>query len=183
LPERRRCGVTKWIVDPDHSVVAFSIVHMMIAHVRGQFNGISGTILFDPDDIAGSSVELSIDAAGVNTGIRKRDDHLKSTDFFSVERYPVISFKSVRIDSIEGNRAKVIGDLTLRGITRRITVETEFRGPVKDPFGDGTSMGFTGSTVIKREDFDMTWNQPMEGKGLMLGREVTLVVDLEGDLA
>jgi polyisoprenoid-binding protein YceI len=175
--------MAKWTVDPDHSVVAFSIVHMMIAHVRGQFNGITGKILFDPGDIGGSSVELSIDAAGVNTGIQKRDDHLRSQDFFSVEKYPVISFKSVSIDSVGGNRAKVAGEQAIRGIIRRIVVETAFRGPVKDPLGDGMSVGFTGSAVIDREDFGMIWNQPMENKGLMLGREVTLVIDLEGDLA
>jgi polyisoprenoid-binding protein YceI len=172
-----------WIVDPDHSVAAFSLVHMMIAHVRGQFNAVAGRISFDPKDITGSSVELTIDASGVNTGIQKRDDHLRSPDFFDVKKYPMISFKSTGIDSAGGSRGQVAGDLTIRDITRRVTVEAEFKGPVKDPLGDGMSMGFTGSVAINREDFGMTWNQPMADNGVMVGREVRLVVDLEGDLA
>ena len=179
----RMCEMAKWIVDSDHSVAAFSILHMMIAHVRGQFNKIAGVIFFDPQHISGSSVELTIDVSSLVTGIQKRDDHLRSPDFFDVHTYPDISFKSVRIDSVEGSRAKVTGDLTLHGVTRRITVATEFSGPVKDPFGDGLSMGFTASTVINREDYGMEWNQPMADKGIMLGREVQLVIDLEADLA
>ncbi len=174
--------MAKWIVDADHSVAAFSIVHMMIAHIKGQFNAVTGTISFDPKNIAGSSVELSLDAAGVNTGVKKRDEHLRSADFFDVEKYPKIKFKSTGIDSVSGNRAKVTGDLTLHGVTRRITFDTEFVGPVKDPFGEGVTIGFTGSAVINREDFGMTWNQPMENNGLMLSREVRLQVDMEADL-
>jgi polyisoprenoid-binding protein YceI len=175
--------MAKWVVDPDHSVAAFSIVHMMVAHVRGQFNGIAGTIHFDPKDIRSSSVELTIDARTIISGIAKRDDHLKSADFFDVEKYPEITFKSVGVDAVEGNRAQVRGDLTLHGITRQITVAAEFVGPVKDPFGDDVTMGFTAAVVINREDFGMMWNQPMKEGGLMLSREVHLSVDLEGDLA
>lgn len=132
--------MTKWIVDPDHSVAAFSIVHMMIAHVRGQFNKMAGTIYFDSQNISGSSVELTIDASSVLTGIQKRDEHLRSPEFFDVDKYPDISFKSIRIDSAQGNRAMVTGALTLHGVKRRITASTEFSGPVKDPFGEGSSM-------------------------------------------
>lgn len=175
--------MAKWMVDTDHSVAAFSILHMMIAHVRGQFNNIAGTVYFDPENIAGSSVELYIDASSVVTGIQKRDDHLKSPDFFDVDRYPDICFKSVRLDSVEGNHAIVTGDLTLHGVTRQITVAAEFSGPVKDPFGDGSSMGFTTSATINRDDFGMDWNQPREDNGIMLGREIRLDIDLEADLA
>jgi len=175
--------MAKWVVDSDHSVAAFSILHMMIAHVRGQFNNITGTVYFDPQNIAGSSVELTIGTSSVATGIQKRDDHLKSPDFLDVAKYPEISFKSVGIGPVEGSRALVTGDLTLHGVTRRITVDTEFSGPVKDPFGDGSSMGFTASTTINREDYGMDWNQPMENNGIMLGREIRLTIDLEADLA
>ena len=175
--------MAKWIVDSDHSVAAFSIVHMMISHVRGQFNRITGKIFFDPQNIAASSVELKIDASSIITGIQKRDEHLRSADFFDVEKYPEISFRSTRIDSVEGNLAKVTGDLTLRGITRRIVVDTEFSGPVKDPFGDDLSMGFSGSTTINREDYGMSWNQPMADNGIMLSPDVRLAIDLEADLA
>ena len=99
--------MAKWIVDPDHSVAAFSILHMMIAHVRGQFNNIAGTVYFDPQNIADSSVELTIGTSSVTTGIQKRDDHLKSADFLDVAKYPEISFKSVSIGPVEGNHASV----------------------------------------------------------------------------
>jgi polyisoprenoid-binding protein YceI len=173
--------MARWIVDPDHSVAAFSVVHMMIAHVRGQFNKISGTINFDPLNINASSVKLVIDVASIYTGIRKRDDHLRSPDFFDVEKYPVISFNSTRIDAADGKLVRVIGDLQMHGTTGSITVPALFSGPVKDPLGDGLSMGFTASIVINREDYDMTWNQPMEN-GSMVSTEVELQVDLEADL-
>ena len=134
--------MARWILDPDHSVAAFSVVHMMIAHVRGQFNKISGTVYFDPLNINASSVELVIDVASIYTGIQKRDDHLRSSDFFDVDKCPTMSFKSTRIESTNDNLVQVTGDLQIHGITRRITVPARFSGPVKDPFGDGSSMGF-----------------------------------------
>ncbi len=173
--------MAKWIVDPDHSVAAFSVVHMMIAHVRGQFNKVSGTIYFDPLNINASSVELVIDVASIYTGIRKRDDHLRSPDFFDVDKFSVISFNSTRIDAADGKQVHVTGELRMHGRTGRITVPAVFAGPVKDPFGDGSSMGFSASVVINREDYDMTWNQPMEN-GAMVSPEVEILVDLEADL-
>jgi polyisoprenoid-binding protein YceI len=172
----------KWIVDPDHSVAAFSVRHMMIADVRGQFNKIDGTIYFDPLNLENSSVELTIAVSSIITGIQKRDEHVKSPDFFDAEKFPLISFKSISTEPLGGNRAKVTGDLTIHGITRQVTVSAEFSGPVKDPFGDGLSMGFTASVVINREDYGIMWNQPMADNGIMVGREVRLIIDLEADL-
>jgi polyisoprenoid-binding protein YceI len=173
----------KWIVDPDHSVAAFSIRHMMIANVRGQFNKIGGTIMFAPSQISDASVEMTFDAASIITGIEKRDDHLKSADFLDVAKYPLVTFKSTGIEQLDVNRARVTGDLTIHGVTRQMTLDAEFSGPVKDPFGDGITMGFTTSATINREDFGITWNQPMEDNGIMVGREITLTIDLEADLA
>ncbi|MDH4231552.1 MAG: YceI family protein [Nitrospirota bacterium] len=173
--------MAKWIVDSDHSVAAFSIRHMMIANVRGQFNRITGTILYDPEDIRNASVDIVIDAGSIVTGIQKRDDHLRSPDFLDVNTYPVITFRSTSIESVEGGHARVTGDVTIHGLTRRITMEAEFAGPVRDPFGDGVSMGFTTSATLNREDFGITWNQPMEGGGIMIGKEVRLFIDLEAD--
>lgn len=175
--------MAKWIIDNDHSVVAFSVCHMMIAHVRGQFNRISGVINFDLQDIAGSSVELKIDAATIYTGIQKRDEHLRSSDFFDVSIVPEIIFRSTHVDHVKGTRADVTGDLTLHGITRPITLSTGFTGPVKDPFGDALSMGFIGSGIINRKDFGMEWNQLMADNGIMLGWDVELFIDLEADQA
>jgi len=174
--------MARWIVDPDHSVVAFSIGHMMIAHVRGQFNKISGTIEFDPLKMNTASVELAIDVASIFTGIKKRDDHLRSADFFDVDKYPTILFKSAHIDSVYGKLVQVTGDLRMHGKTGRITVPALFSGPVKDPFGDGLSMGFVASFVINREDYDITWNQPLADKAFMISSEVEIIIDLEADL-
>jgi polyisoprenoid-binding protein YceI len=175
--------MSKWIVDSDHSVAAFSVRHMMIADVHGQFNKLSGTINFDPGHISDTSVEITIDASSIITGIQKRDDHLKGADFLDVEKYPAISFKSVRIEALSGNRARVTGDLSLHGVTRQVVIEAEFSGPVKDPFGGGLTMGFATSAILNRDDYGIVWNQPMEDKGVMVGREVRLIINLEADLA
>jgi len=177
------CEMAQWIIDPDHSVAAFSIRHMMIAQVRGQFNKIAGSIFFDPPDINNSSVELTIDASSIFTGVLKRDDHLRSPDFFDIAKYPTISFKSIRTSSVNGSQVKVTGGLTIHGITRQITVAVEFSGPVKDPFGDELSMGFAVSATINREEYEIKWNQPMADSGIMVGREVKLFIDVEADLA
>lgn len=174
--------MTKWIIDPDHSGAAFSVRHMMIANVRGQFCKVGGTVYVDPQNITSSSIELSIDAASIFTGIQKRDDHLRSADFFDVENYPAITFTSSRIHAVNGNKAQVTGDLTIRGVTRQITAAAEFSGPVDDPFGDGSSMGFAVSTMINREEYGIMWNQPMANNGIMVSREVQLFIDLEADL-
>ena len=175
--------MTKWIIDPDHSGAAFSVRHMMIAYIRGQFCKIGGTIFIDRLNSNNSSIELSIDASSIFTGIQKRDEHLKSTDFFDVETYPVITFISTRINAVHGNKAIVTGDLTIHGITRQITVLADFSGPVQDPFGDGSSMGFAVAAIINREDYGIMWNQPMANNGIMVGREVQILIDLEADLA
>ncbi|MGC2063084.1 MAG: YceI family protein [Thermodesulfovibrionales bacterium] len=172
-----------WIIDPDHSVAAFSIRHMMIARVRGQFNKVGGFVRFDPFDINGSSVELTIDASSVLSGVRKRDDHLMTADFLDTERYPLISFKSSQIQALASGRALVTGNLSLHGVTRSIAVEVSYTAPVKDPFGDGLSMGFAITATLNREDYGITWNQPMPDFGVMLGHEVELLIDLEADLA
>lgn len=172
-----------WIIDPDHSVAAFSIRHMMIAAVRGQFNKVEGVVRFDPGNLSGSSVELAIGAASVLSGIRKRDEHLMTADFLDVEKYPVISFRSSQVQAKAPGRVLVTGDLTLHGVTRSITVEASYTTPVKDPLGDGLSMGFSIAATLNREDYGITWNVPMPGVGVMLGHEVELLIDLEADLA
>ena len=174
--------MAQWIVDPDHSVAAFSVRHMMIANVRGQFNKIAGSIYFDPLNIDNSAVELTIDVSCIYTGIQKRDDHLRSPDFFDIDRYPTISFTSTRINSVDSNNAKVSGNLTIHGITRQIIVPVEFSVPVKDPFGDGLSIGFTISATINREDYGIMWNQPMADNDFMVGRDVHFFLDIEADL-
>ncbi len=171
----------EWIIDADHSVAAFSIRHMMIANVRGQFNKMSGSININEDDMTKSSIELTIDVASITTGIQKRDDHLRSADFFNVDKFPEITFKSKHIVLTGINNAKVTGDLKIHGATNEIVFDVTFLGPVNSPFGE-TTMGFSAETEINREDFGMMWNEKMERGGVMLGREVQITVDLEADL-
>lgn len=171
-----------WTIDSDHSVAAFSIRYLMLAKIRGQCNKLKGTIRFDPADIPGSSVEITFDVAGITTGIRKRDEHLMSDDFFDVKKYPAITFKSTSSEKTGVNNCKVTGELTIHGITRAVVFEADFVGPVKSPMGGEISMGFMARTVINREDFGMTWNEPMEGGGLMLAKDVEIRLDIEADL-
>ena len=175
--------MTKWNIDPDHTVAALSVRHMMVANVHGQFNRISGTIHFDPADIPHSSVEVSIDAATLYTGIPKRDEHLRSEDFLDAANHPQITFKSVKAEGAGSNRFRVTGALAIRGITRQITFEAEYFGPVKDPFEEsGRSIGFFASTTINREEYGMAWNVAMESGGVMVGKEVTITLEVEADL-
>ncbi len=174
--------MSEWIIDPDHSVAAFAVRHMMVADVHGQFNKITGTINFDPADINKSSVNLEIRVDSVFTGIPKRDDHLRSQDFFYKEKYPAIIFKSTGTERTGFNSCKINGDLTIRGITRTVTIDVNFYGPVKSPFGE-TSLGFTGKLRLNREDFNMMWNEPMENSGFLAGKDAQIFIDLEADLA
>ena len=173
----------QWIIDPDHSVAAFTVRHMMVCTVRGQFNGVSGSIRFDPAAPELASVEATIEVSGVHTGVRKRDDHLLSPDFFDVATHPVITYTSTRVEWRGGNRFTVIGNLTIRGITRQVVLEAEFYGPVTSPFGDETTIGFAASTVIDRMDFGVSWNEKMDGGGVVAGTRVAICLDVEADLA
>ncbi|MEW6109418.1 MAG: YceI family protein [Nitrospirota bacterium] len=173
--------MSKWSIDPDHSTAAFAIRHMMIANVRGQFNKITGAIDFAPEDIEKSTVEVAIDVASLVSGVSKRDDHLRSPDFFDASGYPDIKFRSTKIEKTGDSRCRVSGDLTIHGVTHPVSMEVEFTGPVKSPFGE-TSMGFSAALTINREDFGITWNQPMENGGFMVGKEVRISLDIEADL-
>jgi len=173
--------MAQWVIDPDHTVAAFVVRHMMVANVRGQFNKISGTITFDPDNVTKSSVEVVIDASGIYTGIQKRDDHLRSPDFLDVEQFPHILFKSKNIASASVNRLKIIGDLTLHGITKQVTLMADFVGPEKSPYGE-ISRGFMARVSINREDYNIMWNVPLESGGVMVGKEILITLEIEADL-
>lgn len=173
--------MSKWIIDPDHSVGAFAIGHLMVSYVHGQLNKVSGTVHFDPADMTSLSVELEMIASGISTGIQKRDEHLRSQDFFDVEKYPVITYKSSKAERTGFNRCRASGDLTIHGITKPIVMEVTVSGPVKTPFGE-TCIGITGKTVLNREDFGLTWNQLLENSGLMVAKYVEIFINLEADL-
>lgn len=173
--------VSQWNIDTDHSVGAFSIRHMTIAFVHGQMNRVSGRISFDPDNISALSIRFEIDVASIMTGITKRDDHLKSEDFFDIAAYPKITFQSTGAERSGFNSCIVKGDITIHGITKSISLETDILGPVKSPFGE-TTLGVTATMVLNREDFGLTWNETMGNGGFMVGKEVEVAMNIEADL-
>ncbi len=174
--------MTNWKIDPDHSCAAFAIRHMALAHVRGQFTSVSGSIRFDPENRKDTSVYVEISVSSVNTGNKTRDAHLLTADFFDETRYPRITFRSTKIEFLGVNRCRVTGDLTLHGMTRQVTLEGEYAGPHGNPYGEEISVGFSGSVRINREDFGMMWgSEPMKGGGFVVGKEVDLFLDVEAD--
>ncbi len=176
--------MAKWVIDPDHSVASFSVRHMMVSNVHGQFNKISGAVQFEPFDMARSSVQAEIDASGIYTGIVKRDEHLRSPDFLDAEKYPKILFKSTKVESAGGPGFRVSGDLTIHGITRPVVLNAEHFGPVKGTEEGETIIGFTASTSINREDFGIMWNVALlEKGGVVVGKELQITLDIEADPA
>jgi polyisoprenoid-binding protein YceI len=170
---------TTWNIDPIHSVAEFKVKHMMISNVKGQFTGISGILSRDEVDVTNSRVEVTIDAASINTRDAQRDGHLKSADFFDVEKFPTLSFKSTRIQNAGEGELKVSGDLTIHGVTRNVVFEVEGpTAPGKDPWGN-TRIGVSATTKINRKDFGLTWNAALETGGILVGDDVTLTLDVQ----
>lgn len=174
----------KWIIDPDHSVAAFNVEHLTIARVRGQFNKLSGTLHFSSNDKSDLSLDIVIDAAGIYTGIPQRDEHLRSPDFFDVITYPTIQFQSTHVKTEGEKKAILTGQLTIHGISLEVTMDVNFHGPVTTPedLGGETTIGMSARTMVNREEFGMTWNVPLPGNGVMIGREIEILLDIEADL-
>lgn len=165
-------------IDQSHSQIQFSVRHMMLAKVRGVFEKWSGTIELDEQNPARTTVDITIDAASINTKEDQRDGHLRSPDFLNAEQYPSLRFKSTKVEVQGSNRAKLYGDLTIRDITKPVVLDVEFQGSAKSPWGT-TSYGFSGSTKMNREDWGLTWNQALETGGVLVGKEVQIDIDLE----
>jgi len=168
-----------WQMDPAHSSFQFKIRHLTVSNVKGDFSKFQGVAIIDDQDITHLKVEVAIDAASVNTGHTQRDEHLRGPDFFDVTKYPTITFVSKKVIKIDTNRLKVIGDLTIRGVTREITVDVE--GPtqeVKDPWGN-FRRGATATAKINRRDFGITWNKVLDTGGLVVGDEVNITIEVE----
>jgi len=172
----------RWSIDSSHSVARFSVRHFMISNVEGLFSNMTGVIQFDPPDLTSLSVEAEMDVKTLATGYPERDEHLLSPDYFDAEKYPKIFFKSNRVEATGGNRAKVTGDLTIRGIRRLVTLDSEFSGPVKSPFSGITCIGFSATGKVNREDYGMTWNAAMEGGGVVTAKDVQIHMEVEADL-
>src|SRR6266567_8993794 len=172
-------ATTTWKIDPVHSVAEFKVKHMMITNVKGQFAGVSGSLSLDENDLTLSRVEATIDAASINTREPQRDTHLKSPDFFDVEKFPTLSFHSTHVSRNADGELQVAGDLNIHGVTRKVTFEVEGpTPPTKDPWGN-TRVGLSATTKINRKDFGLTWNSTLETGGLLVGEEVTITLDVE----
>ena len=170
---------TQWQIDPAHSAAHFSVRHLMISNVRGEFTKLSGSALLNPADPAKSTVEITIEAASVNTREPQRDEHLRSADFFDVANHPTLSFRSTRVESLGADNFKLTGDLTIRGVTKEVTFEVE--GPtasVKDPWGN-IRAGVTASAKINRKDFGVAFNALTETGGMVVGEEVKITIEAE----
>jgi polyisoprenoid-binding protein YceI len=165
-------------MDPAHSTASFSVKHMMIAKVHGGFEKLSGTLLYDVAQPQKSSIDATIEAGSINTREAQRDSHLKSADFFDVEKFPLITFKSNRIEGLPGE-LKVTGDLTIHGVTKLVTLDVEGPSPeIKDPYGN-LKIGISATTKIKRKDFGLTWNAALEAGGVLVGDDVTITLDVQ----
>ncbi len=173
--------MAQWTFDPAHSSTNFTVRHMMVTNVRGSLGAISGTINFDPENPSASSVDASIDVAGINTGVEDRDNHLRSADFFEVEKYPNITFKSTSVEVTGDDSAKVTGDLTIRDVTKPVVLDVEFLGQGGSPFGD-TRAGFEATAKIDREAFGLTWNQALEAGGVLVGKDIKINLDIQAVL-
>jgi polyisoprenoid-binding protein YceI len=167
-----------WQIDPNHSHIQFSVRHMMISTVRGRFERFTGTIEGDEQDPTRSHVEVQIEAASVDTRSPQRDADLRSANFLDADAYPYLTFTSTRIEQIDGSHGRIIGDLTIRGVTREVVLDVEYAGQAKSPWGT-TSAGFSATTKINRKDWGLAWNVALETGGVMVGDEVKIDIELE----
>ena len=169
---------TKWSLDPSHSEIGFKVKHLMVTNVRGVFNEYNGSIYTTGDDFPGAEIDLSIYPASISTGDATRDTHLKSPDFFDAENFNEINFKGTTLLKTNESEYVLHGDLSIKGVTKRIKLDVEFNGIVKDPWG-GKRAGFVITGKISRKDFGLTWNTVLETGGVMVGDEVAIKCEIQ----
>ncbi len=182
LPTRASTGQDRpaagvYDIDPGHSRVAFEVCHLMLTRTRGHFARFAGTIAV-AERIEDSTVEVAIEAESIDTANADRDAHLRDNDFLGSAAHPQLLFRSTAVEPAAGGRWRVRGDLTIRGVTRPVTLDTEFGGGLTDPWGNGR-VAFFASAKINREDWGITWNLPLEGNGLLVGKEVRIDLEIE----
>lgn len=169
---------TKWIVDPTHSAIEFSVKHMMIAKVKGSFNKFEASILANPSDLTTAEIDFAVDVSSIDTRNADRDNHLRSADFFDVEKNPTLTFKSTKIVKTDEDEYDVTGDVTLNGVTQEETFSITFEGQGKDPWGNEKA-GFSGKGKVKRSDYGLTYNAALETGGVLIGDQITLTIEIE----
>jgi polyisoprenoid-binding protein YceI len=174
-----RTSTTTWNIDPAHTVAEFKVKHMMIANVKGHFAKVSGVLVRDESDPTKDRIEATIEAGSIQTRDEQRDAHLKSADFFDVEKFPALHFKSSAISIVRDGELSVEGDLTIHGVTRKVRFAVEGpTPPAKDPWGN-TRIGISATTKINRKDFGLTWNAALETGGILVGDDITITLDAQ----
>ena len=167
-----------WNLDTVHSGINFTVRHMVVSKVRGRFAKFGGSVTLDEDDLTRSIVEATIDASSIDTGTAQRDDHLKSADFFDVEHFPQIGFRSTGIEKLGTDRYRLTGELTIRDVSREIALDVEYGGRGKDPWGN-ERVGFTAKGTLDRKDFGLKWNQALETGGVLVSDRVEIELELQ----
>ena len=174
-------GTITWSIDATHSTIEFAVKHMMMTTVRGRVGGVRGTLEIDPEQPAASSALVELDTASLETGAEQRDAHLRSPDFFDVAQFPTITFATRRVEGAraeEGASFRVVGDLTIRGVTREVTLDATYEGRGRDPWG-GERVSFTAEGKIDRRDFGLTWNAALETGGVLVSNDVKIRLDVQ----
>ncbi len=172
-------SAASWNIDPEHSNIGFKVRHLMVSNVKGSFEKHSGVVDIDDRDISRSTVKVTIDTSSINTNVQKRDEHLRSADFFDVAKYPIMTFVSRKVVRSGADRLAVTGDLTLHGVTRQVVLNVDgLSGESKDPWGN-IRRGATASTTINRKDFGLVWNKALETGGVAVGEDVTISLEIE----
>ena len=168
-----------WNIDTVHSGINFSVRHMVVSKVRGRFAKFSGELAIDDDDLTRSSVDVAIDATSIDTGNAQRDTHLRSADFFDVEAFPELRFRSTRIEQRGDARYAVVGQLTIRDVTREVSLDVEYGGRARDPWGN-ERLGFVAKASVDRKDFGLRWNQALETGGVLVADRIDIELELQG---
>ena len=166
-----------WAIDPAHTRLGFVARHLMVSKVRGSFASFTGTIDV-AEDLTQSKVDVTIDTASVTTGAEDRDNHLRSDDFFDAENFPTLKFESTEIKELGDGKYEVIGDLTIKDVTKPVTLDTTYLGIISDPWGNGKAL-LEASTKIDREEWGLTWNAPLETGGVLVSKEVTIELEVQ----
>lgn len=167
-----------WQIDAAHSEINFTVRHMMISKVRGQFQKFNGTVNFDEDNPANTTVDITIEVDSIHTREEDRDTHLKSPDFFDVETYPVMTFKSTNVEKLSENTGKLHGDLTIKGVTKPVILDVDYAGQAQSPWGT-TSAGFSLTGSLNRKDWGLNWNQALETGGFLVGDKINIEIEVE----
>jgi polyisoprenoid-binding protein YceI len=171
-------AVKTWAIDPSHSIAEFAVKHMMVSTVKGRFATLEGAAEIDEANPLASSVRATIDVASITTNDAQRDAHLRSDDFFAAEKYPSITFISNRVERVDAENYRIVGDLTIRDVTKEVVLDTEFEGQVRDPYGNQRA-GFTATTQINRGDFGVSFNGVLETGGLIVSDKVKITLHIE----